>query len=384
MAYWMGFAMMRMFTLMALCILGVSETVSASGFPLLPAGQHLGYIEGFNPDNPPGLRAAMDRAFGDALKDGMKVARVQLDWPDLESAPGHYDEAKLLERLRSARDNSLAVCLLVCTADTDGLTYPGDLLDKGGKRLAGGMKPDDPLIVARFNKLLDWLIPIARKNGVYCLSVGNEPDTHDKDDPAFMPHFLKFVSAVREHAHAIDPDIAITYTSTCDPVLQSGRPYGKDIADAVDVLCFNLYAFGKSDGLDLKRTEEVLDGMLALARGKPVQIQELGCSSLLNPGPDWKFHKSSPEMQRQFFSWAFHKIKSTRQIRAAYVFQLVEHSPRIDRFYRDAFGTGMSADWTDNLCAWLKGLGLIGFETAEPKPAWQEFLAALKSNAQEE
>lgn len=346
--------------------------------PLLPKGQHLGYIEGFNPDNPPELRKTMDQAFRDALQNGMRVARVQMDWPEVEPAAGKFDEGKLVERLRFAHDKGLAIFLLVCTADTDGLTYPGDLLAEGGNRLARNMKPDDPVIVARFAKMLDWLIPVARRNGVYCISVGNEPDTHHEEDPTFMPHFLRFVAAVRDHAHTIDPDMAITYTSTCDPVLQRDRAYAKDIADSVDVFCFNLYAFGKRDGLDLKTTDRVLSKMIALAKGKPIQIQELGCSSLLNPTNDWQFHKSSPDLQRQFFAWAFDKIKATRQIRAAYVFQLVEHSPQIDRFYSDAFGAGMPKEWTRNLCDWLKGLGLIRFDTGQKKPAWDEFLAGLR------
>jgi hypothetical protein len=345
---------------------------------LLPQGQHLGYIEGFNPDNPPALRETMDAAFREALQNGMKVARVQMDWPEVESTPGKFDQEKLVDRLRFAHDKGLAIYLLVCTADTDGLNYPKDLLAEGGKRLARNMKPDDPVIVTRYSKMLDWLIPLARKNGVYCISVGNEPDTHHKDDPTFMRHFIKFVAAVRDHAHTIDPDIAITYTSTCDPVLQSDRAYAKDIADSVDVFCFNLYAFGNRDGLDLKTTEQVLAGMIALSKGKPIQIQELGCSSLLNPSPDWQFHKSSPELQRQFFVWAFSRIRETQQIRAAYVFQLVENSPRIDKFYSDAFGAGMPKDWTRNLCDWMKGLGLIRFDTGEKKPAWNEFLNELK------
>lgn len=347
--------------------------------PLLPAGQHLGYIEGFNPDNPPKLRRAMDEAFEESLKNGMKVARVQMDWPDVEPTKGTYKKEELIERLQSYHSQGLAIYLLLCTADTDGFNYPRDLLAEEGTKLARNMNADDPLIVTRYKKMLDWAIPIAKAHGVYCISVGNEPDTHHEDDPHFMPHFIKFVAAVRDHAHNIDPDIAITYTSTCDPALHPDRTYGKNIADSVDILCFNLYGFGKRDSLDLKATEETLEKMLGLAKGKPVQIQELGCSSICNPDRQWRFHKSSPEIQREFFAWVFKEMKSRKQIRAAYVFQLVEHSPYIDKLYSDAFGDEkVPEDWTRGLCDWLKGLGLIRFDDAESKPAWNEFLKGLR------
>ncbi|MCK5845249.1 MAG: hypothetical protein KAG97_11110 [Victivallales bacterium] len=355
--------------------------IPAHKLPLLPQGQHLGYIEGFNPDNSPKLRKVMDGAFAESVVNGMRVARIQMDWTDLEPTKGVYHRKKLAERLRFAHSKGLAIYLLLCSADTDSLNYPKDLLDKGGTRFAKGLKPDAPVIVARYKSVLDWAIPIAKRHGVYCISVGNEPDTHFENDSTFMTHFLRFVSAVRDHAHTIDSDIAITYTSNCDPVTHPERGYGKDIADAVDIFCFNLYGYGDSAGFDRKATEETLRGMLALSKGKPVQIQELGCSSICNPDRNWKFHKSSYKIQSQYFDWAFKRIKSTKRIRAAYVFQLVENSPYIDKWYAKAFaGEDMSADWVKSLCSWLKGLGLIRFDSAKKKPAWKEFMKALKNN----
>jgi len=355
-----------------------SPSAPVHPLPLLPEGQHLGFIEGFNPDNPPKLRRVMDEAFQESLKNGMKVVRVQMDWPDVEPGNGIYDKGELTERLLPYQKGGLAVFLLLCTADTGSLGYPQDLLSENGDKLARGMKPDDPIIIKRYNKMLDWAIPLAKKHGVYCISVGNEPDSYHEADPSFMAHFIRFVAAVRDHAHAIDPSIAITYTSTCDPILGSGRDYANDIADCVDIVCFNLYGFGNSEGLDTKATEEALEDMLALSKGKPVQIQELGCSSFTNPDRTWQFHKSTPEIQRQFFVWAFKEIEARKQIRVAYVFQLVEHSPFIDKYYSEAFGgEGVSESWTREMCDWLKGLGLIRFDNAEAKPAWDEFLKAL-------
>ncbi|MBD3185056.1 hypothetical protein GF312_22425 [Candidatus Poribacteria bacterium] len=347
--------------------------------PLLPEGQHLSYIEGFNPDNPPELRKVMDEAFQESLDHGMKVARIQMDWPDVEPTKGIYKKQELIERLEFYHSKELAIFLLLCTADTDDLNYPEDLLDEEEGKLANDMKPDHPDIIKRYNKMLDWAIPIAKEYGVYCISVGNEPDTHQEDDPTFMMHFIKFVAAVREHAHTIDPDIAITYTTTCDPVLHPYRKYGKYITDSVDILCFNFYGFGGRMGFNQKKTEKIFDGMVKLAKGKPMQIQELGCSSINNPDTNWLFYESSESIQSSFFQWFFKKMKTTEQMRAAYVFQLVDHSPFIDELYYNAFHEEhLPEGWTRKLCDWLKGLGLISFKDAKKKEAWNEFLKGLE------
>ena len=347
--------------------------------PLLSKGQHLGYIKGFNPVHPPMLQQVMDSAFQMSLKSGMQIARVQLDWTHLEPTKGTYLKDELVERLQFYHSKKLAICLMLCTADTDSLNYPKDLLTKQGDKLANNMKPDDPMIITRYKKMLDWAIPIAKKHGVYCISVGNEPDIYHDDDPSFMPHFINFVAAVRSHAHTIDSEIAITYTSTCDPAIHPDRKYGNDIAASVDVFCFNIYGVGSPDGIDFKATEDVLNKMVKLAKGKPILIQELGCSSIRNPDKKGWFHHSSLEIQRAYFAWVFKQIKSRKQIRAVYLFQLVENSPVIDKWNFKAFDSNKrSKKQTWELCEWLKGLGLINFQTTKTKPAWQEFLKGLK------
>lgn len=354
--------------------------------PLLPKGQHLSYFEGYNPDNPAKLRRIMDEAFQESLQNGMKVARVEINWSDVEPTKGAYNKQELIDRLQFYHSRDLSIYLLLGTTDTYGLNYPRDLLTSEGDALANDMQPDDPVIVERYSKMLDWAMPIAREHGVYCISVGNEPDMYHEDDSAFVPHFIKFVTAIRTYAHTIDPDIAITYTSTCDPILHSDRKYSEDIADSVDILCFNFHGFGKSNlfGLgkgqfDRKETDKIFDKMIELSKGKPIQIQKLSYSSIRNPDANWMFHDSSEAMQNSFFHWAFEKIRATEQVRVVYVFQLAEHSYSIDRLYFDIFAAvGIPDNWSRDLCDWLKGTGMIKFDSAKKKPAWDEFLKGLR------
>lgn len=307
----------------------------------------------------------------------MRTWRVQLDWRELEVSPGVYDEAHFRAVLADPAAAGFAILMLVATADTGSMNYPEDLMNEDGSWLRDGLTPDDPALIARFNAFLDWAMPIAKEHGVYCISVGNEPDTHYETDPNFIRQFIRFVAAVRGHAHTVDPDIAITYTSTSNPATHPQWGYAGEIADAVDVLCFNLYGVGKTGGIDFAATETILDEMIALADGKPVIMQEFGCSSLLNPDRDFRFFASSPALQRDYFAWFLGKLRERPQVRAAYQFQIVENGPIVDQFYSDFFGQGLPPEATQQIVDWLDGLGLIEFDSGAAKPAWDAFVEGM-------
>lgn len=358
---------------------GGSERLGESHpLPLLPSGQHLGYIVGFNPDNPPFLQDVIEDCWRQARQRGMQTARVQMDWTDVEPEAGVMLPGELAERLAEFEEQGMPVFLLLTSADSDALNYPADLLAEDGGRFAEGMRPNDPRIIDRYNQMLQAVLPIARDYGVYCIAVGNEPDTHNEADPQFMNDFLDFVAAVREHAQSIAPEVAITYTSTVEPIL-SNTNYGHRIAEVVDVLCFNLYAQGGPGGFDQAATQAALEGILALDPHKPVLLQELGCSSAYLADKHFVFYESRPEIQATFLDWVFNQILAHPRVRAAYIFQLVENGPVVDAYWREALSVEeLSEEWIDQMVESFDKLGLIEFETGEKKPGWHVFLDGLE------
>jgi hypothetical protein len=81
----------------------------------------------------------MEHAYDEALQHGMKVARVQMDWPDVEPELGVYNKAELRECFAPPFEDGHATSLLLCSADSDALNYPRDLLAPDGRELADGM-----------------------------------------------------------------------------------------------------------------------------------------------------------------------------------------------------------------------------------------------------
>ncbi len=378
----------RLFAIAPLAILIFILTVTWTDSPAdvrrsvsvnLPPGQHLGYIEGFNPDNPPELRAIMDDAWRDARAAGMTTRRVQMDWPDVEPEEGMFLENELRERLELEGANEMPVFLLLSTADSDALNYPGDLLNEDGDGFAGGMRPNDPTMIARYTTMLERAAPILREYNVYLVSIGNEPDTWHEHDPNFVADFIDFVKAVRDFSEARELGFLITYTATTTAIVQPEVGYGHLIPGAVDVMCFNFYAYANSQGLDFALIEATLEGILDLAGDKPIVFQEWGASSRYLIDPAFNFYESSWETQRQFFAWFLERLQDWPQIRAVYLFQLVENSPLIDQFYYDSFDGELPEDIIERIVLSFKGLGVIDYETHEIKPAWSEFLAGMEA-----
>jgi len=128
----------------------------------------------------------MDGAFEESLRNGMKVTRIQMDWPDVEPTKGTYEKQELIERLQFPHSKGLAIYLLLCTADTDELNYPKDLLAKEGSKLAGNMKPNNPYIDKLYydtfgygmpkdwtRKLCDWLKGLYKTKDVHDILMGS-------------------------------------------------------------------------------------------------------------------------------------------------------------------------------------------------------------------
>lgn len=357
--------------------LNASEPVN---LPLLPNGQHLGYIEGFNAMNPQPVLDTITECWEEARRSGMQTTRIQLDWTDLEPKPREYDMNEAAARLELAGQEGMPIFLLITSADSDVLNYPEDLVTEDRENFVNGLRPNDPLIVSRFNTMLAQFIPLFLEHDVYAIAVGNEPDTRHEADPQFMLEFIDFVDQVRQFSHTQTNQIAITYTTTVAPVIDPTVNYADAIRGAVDVISINFYGVGGPNGLDLEASEAIYNGIFQLAGGKPVLIQELGFSSMVNPNKNFDFFPSSEEAQREFFAWVFPKLRETPSLRGAYVFQLVENDEVVDEIWREALA-GLPEETVEDFVATFKGLGLVNIETGEKKPGWTEFITALRSNA---
>lgn len=345
------------------------QSAPAGELPLLADGQFPGMIVGFNPSHPPETTASIEARRQEALQAGMSVGRLQIDWDELEPRMGEYDTGALEEPLKEYRRDDLQVFLLISVYDSEGPVLPEYL---------EGVSLDDPALIHRFQKLMDWVIPMLIDYGGYMISVANEADNSFGEIPGLHEDVLTFLKEARQYIHRIDDRMAVTVT-IAEGNIGIGKPGISELIDESDAACFNFYGakaiadfpyFVPQDESEIRRD---IERMLEIAGSKQIVIQELGMWSGSN------LLQSNEEIQRRFFEVFFEEMEARERIRAAYVFQLVDWSPEVSGIYEEIFiAEGLPREFVNTFTESLETIGLLNYEDGKPRPAWDEFLRWLK------
>ena len=364
---------MRVLKLLTLAVLLISHSAceedmpptpaegDAAALPLLAPGQHTGMITGFNPSHPPATEDSIDARWQEALSTGMAVGRLQIDWPELEPAPGQYDEAALRDRLETLSEQGLQPFLTLPAYDSDGPVLPADLQ---------GLAIDDPALIARFQQLMDWVIPLLEEEGGWGITIANEPDNFFTEIPGLADQIRTFVTESRAHIHQLSPGMAVTVTLNIGN-MPASRAEMELLRTEMDIVCFNLYGSGLFP-IDQPYTEAEIeaemDAVLDFAQEKAIVFQELGMHSnadLLN---------SSEAIQAAFFDTFFTRMQAEPQMRAAFVFQLVDWSPEAIAVLNTAFEDDTPEEFIEQYGAVLAAIGLIHYEDGRRKAAWERVM----------
>ena len=338
----------------------------AGELPLLNGDNRIGMIQGFNPSNPPATSSAMERRWEDALRAGMSVGRLQIDWPELEPSPNTFDKAEFEQRLHEMQDQGLQTFLLISAYDSGGPVVPDDLQ---------GLDFDDPELIRRFNALMDWVIPLLVQYDGYLISISNEAENSFGEVPGLHDQILTFLLEAKEHIHQIHENMAVTVTFS-EGALDEDTPGLEEILAACDVACWNFYGaestFEPPYYYTAQSENEIrsdIQRMLDASGEKNIVIQELGMHS-----GDTTLD-SSEETQRKFFEVFFGEMQKHDRIKAAYNFQLVDWSPEVtDIFTQSLEDEGLPKDYLDQFSESLETIGLINYENGMRKQAWNEFV----------
>lgn len=339
--------------------------------PLLPRGNHLGMKVGFE-SYPPAVSTIVDEKWQEALSRGMRIGRIQLDWADLEPVANQYDTVALLERLQPMQADGLSSFVLIGTVDTLGTGRPADLL---------GTSFGDPAMIARYQALMDWVVPMVTDHGGYCISIGNEPMGYLGNQPSELQPMADFIAAIRDYVHSINPDMAVTMTLNGSPEVWA-VPFDT-LAAQCDVLCANHYGLDANTLLakDPAMFASDLQNLLSHASGKNLILQELGMPSGWTHQPS--LLGATEEMARQFLRNAVAVLKSEPRFRAAYWFTTMDWSQTLANVQRDELAAaGVPPSALVLVDEWLRTGGLCryeqpGFADGSPRSTWDEFLLGL-------
>ncbi len=350
----------------------------AKSLPLLPAGNHIGMIQGYDPSNPSETERNKELRWEEAISKGMRVANIQFRWDQLEPQPNQYNKFLLESTLLRIQANGLKPYVVIPTIDTDRLSIPSDLVDYNTRTwLKNGMKVDDPRVINRFKKLLDWVVPMVVAHGGWALSVANEPNTYIVDrneaDREFLkPSLINFLTTARSHSHSINPDLGITM-SLSQNLVESGETFHINLLEECDLAIFTYYAIDPNYFFVGGSTEvnQELDELLDAAGDKFLVLQELGAASgFANSSSPMN---SSSEKQKQFFNTVFSKMEAEPRFRVATVFQLVDWSENLAEATHVSFLRNegiVSSDYLERFSESLETTGLLHYLDGSPKAAW--------------
>jgi hypothetical protein len=357
----------------------------ANTIPRLAPGPHLGYINGFEFLDAVRQTAA-DNARIDALNAGMSIGRVQLDWTALEPRAGVFDRVGLRESLAAAALNGQSIMVTVTTLDTGSVTLPVDLESPDGERLRNGLSFDGPVVIARFQAFLDWLVPELERANVWALSIGNEAETNFANK-TFENQALAFLSAGADYARSLDHDLAVTVTFTGDADVKFSKFFSA-LIDHLDIVAFNYYCL---DGQTLTATRPShwaadIDRLLAVTGEKEIFFQELGCPAGYSDLGGGKISPpktigASQELQTAFFEYTLARIVTEQRLRAATIFQLFDWSPELTSLFSEGLipdDEPGAAVTIARLTEWLGTIGMCRWTDTSCRPAWDVFLNGLR------
>ncbi|MFQ5640808.1 MAG: hypothetical protein ACE5IR_22750 [bacterium] len=258
---------------------GASEPLSRSGRVL---GIDVGEVEGIN----------YDQAVDIAKAVGTESVSLSLNWDDLESAPGKYNDPN--GALQTANvyypTKKLKIDLFIRPVDTDGLHVPADLQN---------VSFDDEVMAARFRNLLDFVFSKLPDVELNFLAIGNEVDLAYPADSPFWEQYDVFYRTVKDYAKQQRPNLQIGASGTLYGLIGDHRDVLERLNQHSDVVLVSYYPL--NDDFTVKNPSVIpneVNTLTGIYQGRTIYFSETGypSSPLLN---------SSEELQSQFIKYTF-------------------------------------------------------------------------------
>jgi len=336
---------------------------SPSELPLLQTRKGIGIFEGFNTAYSTNVRDSIYKRTDQAIANGMRIGRLQMDWTELEPVTEEYNKSKLEIELQALKSRGLQTFLLISVYDSEGLVVPGDLQNN---------LINSPELINRFEKLMDWVIPLLSENDGYLISIINEADNSFDENPGLSLQIKDFVSQMSDYIHQLNPQMAVTATFAHGNLDLFTNEIECIIAEC-DVVSWNYYglkSIAQAPYSEVKTPQQIIDDIISMKNvsgDKLMVFQELGMSS------SQYYFGSSEDIQASFYFYFFNEMKNDDQIRTANIFQMVDWSDEvIDIFLDGAFDHTVDPIFIEQYEEALRSIGLMDFETGEIKSAWDE------------
>lgn len=350
-------------------------TPVTASLPRLAAGPHLGMITGFDPLSADRTAQAAAR-YAQARESGASIGRIQIDWGELETAPGVYDAQALTDAFADMALDGMNLVVLLSTLDSDGLTVPDYLVE--GDAFRDDLTLGSREVTGAFSDFLDWLGPQLVQRDVWLLSIANEPKGPVEDGFVSEADAANFYSTAMDQWNTAVPDIGITVTFTL--AAPDGIPqFYQAVRERADIISFNYYCMTADIQVSNRADWEArVADMKDDAGEREIFIQELGCPVGFSPQAQPTSIGGSLETQLKFFEYMGGVFATDPQFRAATMFQLFDWSPALSMVISEPLRDAGEHVAADRLEEWLATSGFLRWDDSFERPAWQTWLAQLE------
>ncbi|MHC4558471.1 MAG: glycoside hydrolase family 26 protein [Planctomycetota bacterium] len=224
----------------------------------------------------------VDAFFLTRSRAGINAAVAGGSWPEIETAPGEFNYPGLKSANSIYKD--VKVVLELNPIETLIRTVPSDLET---------VPFDDPVMIARFKKLLDVVFSQLPDLQITALWIGNEV-TGYLDKSGEWDAYQTFYETVGAYARTIRPGIKVGSAGSMDDwnnIAKSEFKQAKVLNGTSDIIVFTCYPTPGN-------VKNAFDTLTSEFASRPIYIKEIGCPTSSRIG-------SSQETQKEFVKEVF-------------------------------------------------------------------------------
>ncbi|MBZ0166359.1 MAG: hypothetical protein K8I00_06085 [Candidatus Omnitrophica bacterium] len=232
-----------------------------------------------------------DQALESVSATGLTAVSLPYSWEDLERRPGVYAPEPNFLAIANVYyvGTGLRLSLGVNPIDTNKIRLPSDLKGKAW---------DDPLVIDRYKRLLDYVFLQITSLELTSLTIGNEIDA-SLSTPEDWAAYTRFFKEVADYARSFWPGLAVGTKGMMSGMTGPSRQEFQRINRYADVVMVTYYPLKEDFTVQpLAHLQTEFAKLVELYPDKPIYVMEIGCPSGEGLG-------SSERQQADFISAVF-------------------------------------------------------------------------------